>query len=82
MTNELSPEELKTIRLNLALSQGALAEALGLPRNTIARWERGELTVRHPTLLRLALSTLARNRRTRPAREQQATPPAPGPSSA
>ena len=46
---------LRDQRLALGLSQAALAQRLGIPRNTIARWERGELRIEHPTLLALAL---------------------------
>lgn len=37
-------------------SQAATAHRLGIPANTLARWERGELRIQHPTILALALS--------------------------
>ncbi len=42
----------------LGLSQEGLARRLGIPRNTIARWERGELRIEHGEMLRLALRAL------------------------
>ena len=47
--------ELRKRRLSLGMTQKALAARLGIPTNTIARWERGELTIEHGQLLRLAL---------------------------
>jgi len=40
----VTAEELKTIRDQLGLTQGELAEKLGVARNTITRWEMG---IRH-----------------------------------
>lgn len=40
-------------------SQGQLAAMLDVPINTIARWERGEVAIRHPQILALALEALA-----------------------
>lgn len=54
----MTPKELLRWRKRLGWSQSRLAEALGVPPNTVARWERGELTIRHPTVLRLALERL------------------------
>jgi len=55
----VTPEELRSRRAALGLSQLAIAERLGIPRNTWARWERGELAVEKPVLLGLALEALA-----------------------
>lgn len=41
MTNE----ELKAKRAELGLSQQALADKLGVSRNTVARWEMGSVPV-------------------------------------
>ena len=38
-----SPTRLKEIRLALGLTQYELAPLLGVPRNTLARWERGDI---------------------------------------
>jgi DNA-binding transcriptional regulator YiaG len=40
----MTPTQLKRIRLERGLSQQALADALGVTRNTVVRWEMG----RHP----------------------------------
>ena len=45
-------------RAELGLTQSQLGQALGVRTNTIARWERGELVVRHSRMLRLALDAL------------------------
>lgn len=54
----MTPIELKQRRTALGLSQRKLAEALGVPYRTLARWERAQLAVRHPRVLRLALDRL------------------------
>ncbi len=51
--------ELRALRQALKLSQAALAARLGVPTNTIARWERDELTIRHPALLAMAMDHLS-----------------------
>jgi non-specific serine/threonine protein kinase len=55
----MTPEALRKQRLQLGLSQAALANALGVARNTVARWERNELAIRHPELIQTALDRLA-----------------------
>ncbi len=40
--------ELRSIRQKLALTQAALAEAVGVTSNTMARWERGEMAISEP----------------------------------
>jgi DNA-binding transcriptional regulator YiaG len=37
----MQPNELRNIRARLGLSQAALAERLGVQRNTVVRWEMG-----------------------------------------
>lgn len=37
--------ELKSLRIRLGLTQAALAEAVGVVPNTLARWERGEIGI-------------------------------------
>ena len=44
----MTGRELRSIRLKLALTQAALAEAIGVTSNTIARWERGEMAISEP----------------------------------
>jgi DNA-binding transcriptional regulator YiaG len=36
-----TPAEFKKLRMRLGWSQAALAKALGVQRNTVARWEMG-----------------------------------------
>src|SRR5262245_1111200 len=45
-------------RRALGLSQNELGRKLGVPRNTVARWERGDLRVARPAWLELALTNL------------------------
>jgi transcriptional regulator with XRE-family HTH domain len=51
--------ELREARLRLGLTQKQLAEKFEIPINTIARWERGALRIKHQKLLSLALVALA-----------------------
>jgi DNA-binding transcriptional regulator YiaG len=44
----MTGRELRSIRQKLALTQAALAEAIGVTSNTIARWERGEMAISEP----------------------------------
>jgi transcriptional regulator with XRE-family HTH domain len=55
--------DIRAAREKLGLTQAELAERLQLPANTLARWERGELKIERPELLRLAIEHL--NCRTR-----------------
>lgn len=41
----MSPAELKTLRAELGLSQQALADQLGVTRNTVNRWEMGDRNI-------------------------------------
>jgi transcriptional regulator with XRE-family HTH domain len=54
----LTGSDLRVWRKLLGWSQKRLADALGVPVNTVARWERGEMPIRHATILRLALERL------------------------
>jgi transcriptional regulator with XRE-family HTH domain len=51
-------KDFRAYREALGMTQGQLAEALGVPSNTVARWERDELEIRHPKILELALKAL------------------------
>jgi DNA-binding transcriptional regulator YiaG len=48
-------EQVRQIRAQLGLTQEQLAEQVGVHKNTVARWERDELSIREMTarLLRL-----------------------------
>ena len=45
--------DIKTLRERLGLTQAALAEAVGVHPNTVARWERGELGISAPMMDRI-----------------------------
>ena len=45
-------------RLAMGMTQRDLAGELGVPMNTLARWERIEREVQHPRMLHLALDAL------------------------
>jgi DNA-binding transcriptional regulator YiaG len=57
----VKPAELKAARKKLGMSQPQLADALGVDRVSVARWETG--TRRIPSMLRLALKALQMERR-------------------
>ena len=42
--------ELRAIRQRLKLTQAEFAELVGVTSNTIARWERDEMSIREPTV--------------------------------
>ncbi|MDO8474593.1 MAG: helix-turn-helix domain-containing protein [Candidatus Rokubacteria bacterium] len=45
---EVKPPELRRIRAEMGLTQTELAEALGVHRVTVARWETGERGIPEP----------------------------------
>lgn len=49
---------IKTYRDKFGITQEALAKHLGVAENTVARWERGEMPIQHPEMLRLAMDAL------------------------
>lgn len=51
--------ELRRWRVTRGLTQVQLAERLGVTSTTVARWERGEMEIAQPTMLRLALERMA-----------------------
>jgi transcriptional regulator with XRE-family HTH domain len=51
-------DKLKEKRIALGLTQAQLAEILDVKPNTVARWERGLLSV--PRTVELAMETVAR----------------------
>jgi transcriptional regulator with XRE-family HTH domain len=56
----MTGKELRQRRERLGLSAAQLGAATGYHRNTIWRWERGEVRIKHPQTLDLALATLER----------------------
>lgn len=60
----MTPEELKKWREAHGLSQSGLASLLGVSSNTVARWERGEMT--YPPFLKLALRSIATDLKRKP----------------
>jgi predicted ATPase/DNA-binding CsgD family transcriptional regulator/transcriptional regulator with XRE-family HTH domain len=71
--------ELRLARQALGLSQVALARKLGVAPDTLARWERCELPIRNPTLVRLLLHKLGATRSAR-SPTQTRRPAAPRPA--
>jgi DNA-binding XRE family transcriptional regulator len=51
--------DLRAKRHLLGMSQAALATALGVSPNTVARWERGEMKIARPELLEVSMKNLA-----------------------
>ena len=58
----MTPADIRARRDALGMTQRAMAEALGVPLNTYARWEQGARQPENPSLLRLALDHLALER--------------------
>ena len=56
----MTPEEIRAARERLGMSQGRIAQRLGVDRGTWHRWERGRQAIRYPRILGLALRALAR----------------------
>jgi transcriptional regulator with XRE-family HTH domain len=54
----MTGEELRERRMALHLSQATLADKLGVTKNTVARWERGELTMANPKMIDMSLKQL------------------------
>lgn len=71
-SNMVQEAEVRSIRKKLGLSQEKLAEKLGVTRNTVSRWERGEVC---PT----ADNLIALNRLLAQAEDPAATEEAPAP---
>jgi transcriptional regulator with XRE-family HTH domain len=51
--------DLRAKRHLLGMSQAALATALGVTANTVARWERGTMKIARPELLEMSMKNLA-----------------------
>jgi transcriptional regulator with XRE-family HTH domain len=44
----MTGKEIRALRRKLDWTQVALAEAIGVTSNTVARWERGEMAISEP----------------------------------
>ena len=58
----MKAKELKTIRDHLVLTQVELSKLVGVTSNTIARWERGEVSISEP-MSRLIQSIYAQQKK-------------------
>lgn len=54
-------KDLRKRRISLELTQGGLAQKLGVSANTVARWERDEMSI--PPYLDLALKQIEKELR-------------------
>ena len=63
---------LRQMRLLLGLTQAALARRLGVPYDTLNRWEHGRMAIGHPQILRLAMLALIYENLGPPQREIRA----------
>jgi len=55
---DVSPDDLRRRRLRLRMSQAELGRRLGIPQNTVSRWEVGTLKIERPLMLDLALRAI------------------------
>lgn len=62
----MNGESLKEARNLIGLTQSELAEILGVKPNTVARWERGLLSV--PQAIELAMETVIRQHKKKSAK--------------
>lgn len=51
----MTGEELRKGRLKLGMTQGEMAEYLGTTLNTVSRWERGEIGIAYPKMVKTML---------------------------
>ena len=63
--SDMHYSELAKRRRRMELSQVELAAALGVHWNTLARWERGDLTIVRPAWLKAMLDVIERERKER-----------------
>ena len=57
-----TPEGVRQARVRLGMSLSQLAQALGVDKSTVHRWETGALAPQSPEMLALALTELSRRR--------------------
>lgn len=63
----MTGQQIREKRTALGMTQAELGDALGVAKNTIARWERDELTPQSPEMLRLAFVGLSIERQHAPS---------------
>src|SRR5437867_10061480 len=63
-------KELRKIRRSLSLTQGEMADRVGVRLNTVARWERDESKISEPVsrLIRLLAKMESKGKRNKPRR--------------
>lgn len=66
----MTPEELRTRRKALRLSQERLAQALGVTQNTVSRWEVGSMQMDGPRSLWLDVEMRRVEREHRPRKRR------------
>lgn len=59
MSDGYTGTDLRADRRALGMTQAMLASALSVARNTVARWERGEMRMARPAWVRLVMRGLA-----------------------
>ncbi len=64
--------ELASRRRSLRLTQRELAERLSVHPNTVARWERGELTIERPQMIKAMLDVIEGDLAAESPEQQQA----------
>ena len=67
----MTPDELRTRRKTLGLSQQSLAEALGVTQHTVSRWEEGKIALSAPRSLWLDTEMKRVERERRPRKRRQ-----------
>ena len=55
MLPEMTPEEFRSLRNQLGLSQGKLARVLGVSVNAVQRWEKDQRGISGPVALAMRL---------------------------
>jgi transcriptional regulator with XRE-family HTH domain len=67
IVSPVTGDELRRLRQRLRLTQAELAERVGVSANTVARWERDEVTIRPP--MAKLIEIVARTETPKPGRK-------------